>query len=118
MSGLTITWQGIVQQCPEKGHQLEGHGEPGFAAEAALGFTGAVSNHGEGAFDGIGCADVLPIFGREVTECQEYVAVFGQFGDGLVVFHAICRDEVVECSRGIPPRSACQMSGRWPFTLA
>ena len=107
-----------MQQCPEKGHQLEGHGEPGFAAEAALGFTGAVSNHGEGAFDGIGCADVLPIFGREVTECQEYVAVFGQFGDGLVVFHAICRDEVVECSRGIPPRSACQMSGRWPFTLA
>lgn len=66
--------------------------------------TGAVSNRGEGAFDGIGSPDVLPMFGREVIECQEHVAVFGQFGDGLVVFHAICHDEVIECKRGIHPR--------------
>jgi len=104
LSGLTIAWQAIAQQCPEKGHQLEGHGEPGFAAEAVLGFAGAMPNRGEGAFDGNGCADVLLMFGREVIECQEHVAVFDQFGDGLVVFHAICRDEVVERSRGIHPR--------------
>ncbi len=35
---LTIAWQGIAQQCPEKDHQPKGHGQGGFAAEAAFGF--------------------------------------------------------------------------------
>ena len=43
------------------------------------------------------------MFAREVIECQEHVAVFGQFGGDLVVFHAICRDEVVECGCAIRP---------------
>ncbi len=37
----------------------------------------------------------------EVMECLSHVAVFGQFGRDLAVFHAVCRDEVVECSLSV-----------------
>ena len=57
-------------------HQFERHGKASFAAEASFGFAGSVSDRGKGAFDWIGGADVLPVFGREVIESQEDVAVF------------------------------------------
>lgn len=34
-------------------HQLEGHGEPGLAAEASFGALCSMSDCGKGAFDGV-----------------------------------------------------------------
>jgi len=85
-------------------HQLERHSQTSFATEASLGFSGTMSNSGEGAFNRIGRADVLPVFGWEVIEGQENVAVFGHFADGLIVFDAIGCDEEVERSLRIHPR--------------
>lgn len=44
----------------------ECHGEASFLAETAFGFVCAVSDRSEGTFDGIGCSNVLPVFGWEV----------------------------------------------------
>ena len=44
---------------------------------------------------------MLPVFRWDVTESQENVAIFGQFPDGLVVFHAVGFDEEAKRSRGI-----------------
>jgi len=62
-----------------------------------------MSDGGKGAFDWVGRSNVLPMLGWEVIEGQEHVAVFGQFADGFVVFHAVGCDEEVEGRLGIHP---------------
>ena len=68
---LDDLWQAVLTVEPApfalcRHHQPEGNGEPGPAAEAALGSSGPVADGGEGAFDRVRRADVLPVFGREV----------------------------------------------------
>ncbi len=46
-------------------HQPESHGQAGFAAETSFGALRSVADGGEGAFDRVRRADVLPVFGRE-----------------------------------------------------
>ena len=96
-SGLTI----IAQQCHERGHEFECHCQARCTAEAPFGFASAMSDGGEGAFDGIGGADVLPMLSWEVIEGQQHVAIFGQLAHGFVVFHAIGCDEDVKGRVGI-----------------
>ena len=82
-------------------HQLVGHGQRGLAAEAAFGFGGSVADGGEGAFDGVRCPDVLPVFGREVVEGEQIGSVFGQAFDCPVVFHSVSLDEEIEGGVGL-----------------
>ena len=64
------------------------------------GFPGAVLDRGKGALDGIGCADVLPVFGREITERQQHILVLDQLLHGTFVFDAICIAKKIKyCAR-------------------
>ena len=69
--------------------QFEDHGERRLAAEASLGLDGSEPYRGEGALDGIGGSDVLPMLGREVVESQQSLPVLGEAFDGLVVFRTV-----------------------------
>ena len=51
---------------------------------------------GEGALDRIGGPYLLPVFGREVIERQQHLAVFDLLGNGLLVFHAVDFNEETE----------------------
>lgn len=55
-------------------HQLVGHHQRRLATEAALCLGGSVADSGKGAFDRVGCPDVLPVFGREVVEGEQVVS--------------------------------------------
>jgi len=79
-------------------HQLERHGEAGFATQAALCFSSAMADGGEGAFDGVGRSNVFPMFSGKVIEGQQHVTIFGQLPHSLVVFHAVGRNEEIERS--------------------
>src|SRR5215207_2795726 len=48
--------------------ELEDHGECGLVGETSLGAHGAVADRCERAFDDVGCAQMLPVLGREVVE--------------------------------------------------
>src|SRR6059036_1115390 len=48
------------------------------------------------AFDDVGCAQMLPVLGREVVEGQQRIAILAQALDRLVVFDAPGLDEGVE----------------------
>ena len=52
-------------------HQLMCHRQCRLAAEAAFGLGGSVADGGKGAFDRVAGPDVLPVFGREVVECEQ-----------------------------------------------
>ena len=54
------------------------------------------ANRGEDAFDGVGRPQVNPVFGREVIERQQHVAIFLQTLHGLGVLGAISFQEGVE----------------------
>jgi len=58
-------------------HQLEGHRHRCFAVQAAPGLAGPVPHGGEDTLDGVGGSDVLPMFGWEVIERQQHVAILG-----------------------------------------
>ncbi len=54
----------------------------------------------------------------EGMECPWHVAVFGQFGGDLFVFHTVCCDEKIKRSLGIRAGfGLCKMSCRWPLAL-
>ena len=76
--------------------QLEDHGERRGPAEAALGLDGPQAHGCEGAFYGIGRAQVLPVLSRKVVEGEQPRAVLGQAGRGLVVLGAVGLQEEVE----------------------
>jgi hypothetical protein len=63
--------------------QLEGHGQAGGPRAWPLGDLGAMPHGGEGAFDGVGRAQVDPVLGREIVEGQQLIDVVGDLGDGL-----------------------------------
>ena len=46
---------------------------------ASLGFAGSIADCGKDTFNGVGRTNVLPVFGREVVERQQYVPILGQF---------------------------------------
>ena len=48
-----------------------------------------MTNGGEGAFDRIGCTQMFPVFGRELVEGEQYVAILDQTFDRLLVLHAV-----------------------------
>lgn len=56
-------------------HQLVDHGQAGHSAAAALGFLGSQTHGGERTLDRIGRTHVLPVFGGEIAEGQEHVAI-------------------------------------------
>ena len=56
-------------------------------------------NWGQGVFDGVSGSDVFQMLSGNIIDCQSHVAVFGQFGDSLVVFHTLCR--YAEVKRGL-----------------
>ena len=76
-----LVWADIIS--------LNAIARPVFAAKTAFGLAGAMSDRCEGTFDWIGGSDVLPVLGRKAVESQEDIAIFGQFSDSLVVFHAL-----------------------------
>ena len=65
----------LIARCYSAQDKFEDHGEGRLAAEAALGLDGSESHRGEGAFDGVGGSDVLPVFGREIVEREQRLAV-------------------------------------------
>ena len=74
----------------------------------------------EAALFGGGGYDVFPMLGRRITDCQSQLVILGQFGDGLVVFHTLWRDEAVECSLSVGtgfslPASGYQAGGPLPL---
>src|SRR5215207_6065722 len=76
--------------------ELEDHGECGLVGETSLGAHGAVADRCERAFDDVGCAQMLPVLGREVVEGKQRIAILGQAVDRLGVFDAPGFDEGVE----------------------
>ena len=46
-----------------------------MAAQAAFAALDSVPDRGKRAFDGIGRSDALPMLGREVVECQQFLSV-------------------------------------------
>lgn len=77
-------------------HQLEGHSEACFTAQAAFGFACTVAHGGKGALNRVSGSDVFPVFGGKVVEGQEPLAIFGQFCDRLVVFDAVGLDKEIK----------------------
>src|ERR1700686_756482 len=68
-------WQLVVSVEPSPAflcalEQFEDHCERGPVGQAALRSDRAVAHGSEGAFNGIGRPQVLPVFGREVVERQ------------------------------------------------
>src|SRR5215216_7373099 len=76
--------------------ELEDQGECGLVGETSLGAHGAVADRCERAFDDVGCAQMLPVLGREVVEGKQRIAILGQAVDRLGVFDAPGFDEGVE----------------------
>src|SRR5207302_376367 len=68
--------------------KLEDHGERGLVGETSLGAHGAVAHGCKRTFDDVGRAQMLPVFGGEVVEGEQRVAILDQALDCLVVFDA------------------------------
>src|SRR5437588_12463015 len=76
--------------------EFEDHGERGVVRETSLGAHRAVGYRRERAFDDVGCAQMLPVLGREVVEGQQRIAILAQALDRLVGFDAPGLDERAE----------------------
>ncbi len=57
--------------------EFEDHGYRGFVREAALAPHSAVTHRCERALDDVCCAQMLPMFGWEVVEGQQRLAILG-----------------------------------------
>ena len=73
--------------------QLEDHGQRGHARAASLGAAGAVTDGGERGFNGIGGAQVSPVFGREIIEGKEGILAIQKALAGLGIFGPVCVQE-------------------------
>ena len=68
-------------------NQFEGHREDGGVG-GGLGELAAVSDSGEGGLDRVGRAQVLPVPGGIVVECQQLGDIAGDLGTALGNFAA------------------------------
>jgi len=59
------------------------------------GLPGAVAYGGEGRLDGVGGADVDPVFGREVVESEQHLLIFSQTLAGFGVFGLVAFEKCV-----------------------
>ena len=66
--------------------ELEHHGERRLIREAALRADCAVAHGGKGALDRVRGPQVFPVFGGEVVECEQGLAILCQALGGLIVF--------------------------------
>src|SRR6266571_3498603 len=57
----------------------------------------------ERALDRICRSEVLPVLGRKVIEGEQWVAIFAEALDSLLVLEAVALDEAIECSLGVLP---------------
>src|ERR1700674_2430832 len=55
--------------------KLEDHGERGLVRKAAFGTHRAMADGCEGAFNRVGCTQVLPVLGREVMNRRQGLAI-------------------------------------------
>ncbi len=69
-----------------------------------------MAHGGEGAFNGIGRPQVLPVLGWEFVECQQRVSILSETVGRLLVFQRVAVDEGVEASSGATLVSAIQIS--------
>src|SRR5689334_23511238 len=60
----------------------------------------AVPHGGKGALDRVRVPQVFPVFGREIVECEQGLAILCQALGGLIVFQLIGCDEGVERGLG------------------
>ena len=67
-----------------------------FPAQAIFCFHGSLPHGGEGAFDGVAGADMFPVLGGEIIECQQSFPILDQALRGLVVFNAVSLDEKIK----------------------
>src|SRR5207237_7104987 len=65
---------------------------------------GAVPHGGKGALDRVRGPQVFPVFGREIIECEQGLAILCQALGGLIVFQLIGCDEGVERGLGVLAR--------------
>jgi len=76
-------------------YELKDHHHCGVSFQAALGSLGPVADGREGALDGVCGANVFPMLGRKIIECQESIPVFFQAGDSFFVFDVVfCTEEI------------------------
>jgi hypothetical protein len=76
--------------------QLEHQGEGRLVREATLRADGAVPHGGKNALDRVRGPQVFPVFGGEIAEGEQGLAILRQAPGGLIVFQLIGRDEGVE----------------------
>jgi hypothetical protein len=81
--------------------ELEHHRERRLIREAALRADCAVPHGGKGALDRVRGPQVFPMFGGEIVEGEQGLAILCQAFGGLVVFHLVGCDEGVERGFGI-----------------
>jgi len=84
--------------------QLEHHREGRLIREAALRADRAVPHGGKGALDRVRGPEVFPVFGGEIVECEQGLAILRQALGGLIVFHLVSGDEGIERGLGILAR--------------
>src|SRR4051794_15862859 len=90
--------------------ELEYHREGRFVREAALRADRAVPHGGKGALDWVRGPQVFPVFGGEIVECEQGLAILRQALGGLTIFQLVGCDEGVERGLGILRVSAIQIS--------
>jgi len=77
--------------------QFEDHDSCLVAGQAAFGLSGAMTDCGEGAFNGVRCADVTPVFGWKIVKTEQWLAVLRQTGNSLFILGAVFISEMIKC---------------------
>ena len=81
--------------------EFEHHMQHAVPAKAALGALGSMPDRSEGAFNGVRCADALPVLGWEIVESEQLVAILDQAFGGFGVFRPEGFDEQIEGFVGV-----------------
>ena len=80
--------------------QLEDHGQGGEAGATAFGLPGTMAHRRKSRFDGIGGANMPPVFGGEIVEGKQHLLVFGQALTGRRIFGLIAADKLLVAVEG------------------
>ena len=73
--------------------EFERHRDPGSPGARSLGDSQPQPHGGEGGLDRVGRAEVDPVLGGVVEECEQFVEVVDDLGGGLAEFRAVSRIE-------------------------